>query len=79
MLAGGQKERDMLDATIEPRADAGKRFGRLVFRRALPDAIRSLENDELRILLAALLQEWRSRTEAADEMLMRMRPQRRQD
>jgi hypothetical protein len=37
------------------------RFGELVFRAALPDAIQSLEDHELRALLAALLKEWRYR------------------
>ena len=36
-------------------------FSPLVFRPWLPDAIRSLEDEELRILLLALLQEWRAR------------------
>jgi hypothetical protein len=29
---------------------------------ALPNAVRSLENEELRLLLMALLSEWRTRT-----------------
>ena len=40
-------------------------FGPSVFHTALPGAIRSLDDTELRILLIALLQEWRSRAEAA--------------
>ena len=39
-------------------------FGPLIFHTALPGAIRSLDDTELRILLIALLQEWRSRAEA---------------
>jgi hypothetical protein len=35
----------------------------LVFQTALPNAIRSLDDAELRILLIALLQEWRCRSE----------------
>ena len=38
-------------------------LGKLVLRRTLPAAIRSLENDELRVLLLALLEEWRWRSE----------------
>jgi len=38
-------------------------FGPLIFQTALPDAIRSLDDTELRILLIALLQEWRHRGE----------------
>ena len=45
-----------------------ERLGALVFRRSLPNAIRTLENDELRALLLALLEEWRWRAQgAADE------------
>jgi hypothetical protein len=40
-------------------------FGPSVFHTALPGAIRSLDDTELRILLIALLQEWRGRAEAA--------------
>jgi hypothetical protein len=42
---------------------ADEPFGRYVFHTALPGAIRSLDDTELRILLIALLQEWRGRTE----------------
>jgi len=42
---------------------ADEPFGPLVFHTALPNAIRSLDDAELRILLIALLQEWRSRGE----------------
>jgi hypothetical protein len=49
------------------RQDAGlsadEPFGPLLFHTALPRAIRSLDDTELRILLIALLQEWRSRAE----------------
>ena len=44
---------------------AEKPFGHYVFHTALPGAIRSLDDTELRILLIALLQEWRGRTELA--------------
>ena len=45
-----------------------ERLGTLIFRRSLPSAIRTLENDELRTLLLALLEEWRWRAQgAADE------------
>jgi hypothetical protein len=40
-------------------------LGALAFRRALPNAIRTLENDELRALLLALLEEWRWRAQGA--------------
>ena len=40
-------------------------FGPFVFHAGLPGAIRSLDDDELRVLLIALLQEWRGRTEMA--------------
>jgi hypothetical protein len=36
-----------------------------VFHTALPGAIRSLDDTELRILLIALLQEWRGRADGA--------------
>jgi hypothetical protein len=39
----------------------------LVFHTALPRAIRSLDDTELRILLIALLQEWRYRGERMRE------------
>jgi hypothetical protein len=38
-----------------------RRFGELVFRTALPHAIHSLDDHELRALLIALLKEWRYR------------------
>ena len=38
-------------------------LGKLVLRRTLPTAIRSLENEELRVLLLALLEEWRWRAQ----------------
>jgi hypothetical protein len=44
---------------------ADEPFGPLVFHTALPCAIRSLDDTELRILLIALLQEWRIRAEWA--------------
>lgn len=47
------------------RRAAEEPFGPLVFRATLPGAIRSLDDDELRILLIALLQEWRGRAELA--------------
>lgn len=40
-------------------------IGQFVFHTALPGAIRSLDDTELRILLIALLQEWRGRAEGA--------------
>ena len=40
---------------------ADEPFGPSVFHTALPGAIRSLDDTELRILLIALLQEWRNR------------------
>jgi hypothetical protein len=43
------------------RMGADAPFGPLVFHTALPDAIRSLDDTELRIFLIALLQEWRVR------------------
>lgn len=46
---------------------ADEPFGPLIFQTALPGAIRSLDDTELRILLIALLQEWRSRAERARE------------
>jgi len=46
---------------------ADEPFGPLVFHTALPIAIRSLDDAELRILLIALLQEWRSRAERTRE------------
>ena len=42
-------------------------FSPLVFRPWLPDALRSLEDEELRILLLALLQEWRARLAMAGD------------
>ena len=42
-------------------------FGPLIFHTALPGAIRSLDDTELRILLIALLQEWRYRGERMRE------------
>jgi hypothetical protein len=42
-----------------PRQDG---FGAFAFDAGLPGAIRSLENEELRALLVALLTEWRART-----------------
>ena len=44
-----------------PAADKD-RFGDFAFHAGLPGAIRSLENEELRALLVALLTEWRART-----------------
>ena len=41
-------------------------FGPLVFRPWLPDAIRTLDDEELRVLLLALLQEWRARLQMRD-------------
>jgi len=49
----------------EMSADAP--FGPLVFHTALPRAIRSLDDTELRILLIALLQEWRDRSKSTCE------------
>ncbi len=46
-------------------ADEPFRFS--VFHTALPGAIRSLDDAELRILLIALLQEWRSRLDGKRE------------
>jgi hypothetical protein len=54
------------DRIIQPdhhRASPDRPFGPLVFRPWLPEAIRSLEDEELRILLLALLQEWHARAE----------------
>lgn len=48
----------------EREMSADEPFGPSVFHTALPGAIRSLDDTELRILLIALLQEWRSRAEA---------------
>jgi len=45
----------------EPMIDNS--IGRFAFSETLPGAIRSLEDDELCVLLLALLQEWRGRTE----------------
>jgi hypothetical protein len=42
-----------------PRQDS---FGDFAFHAGLPGAIRSLENEELRALLVALLTDWRART-----------------
>lgn len=42
---------------------ADERFGQLVFSNALPAAIRSLDDEELRTLVLALLHEWRDRAE----------------
>jgi hypothetical protein len=42
-----------------------KGFGRCVSQPALPFAIRSLDDEELRTLLVALLYEWRTRTSEA--------------
>jgi hypothetical protein len=44
-----------------PAADKDS-FGTFAFHAGLPVAIRSLENEELRALLIALLTEWRART-----------------
>jgi hypothetical protein len=44
---------------------ADEPIGQFVFHTALPGAIRSLDDAELRILLIALLQEWRGRAEGA--------------
>lgn len=44
-----------------PAADKDS-FGAFAFHAGLPGAIRSLENEELRVLLIALLTEWRART-----------------
>jgi len=44
---------------------ADEPIGQFVFHTALPGAIRSLDDTELRILLIALLQEWRGRAEGA--------------
>jgi hypothetical protein len=41
-------------------------FGRCVSQPALPVAIRSLNDEELRTLLVALLYEWRNRTTEAE-------------
>lgn len=46
---------------------ADEPFGSLVFHTQLPGAIRSLDDTELRILLIALLQEWRYRGERMRE------------
>ena len=51
-----------------PRHDgrtADEPSDRFVFHGALPWAIRSLDDAELRVLLIALLQEWRDRAELA--------------
>jgi len=48
-------------------ASADEPLGPLVFHTALPGAIRSLDDTELRILLIALLQEWRYRGERMRE------------
>lgn len=49
-----------MSQTEAPAEDA--RFGDFAFHAGLPGAIRSLENEELRALLVALLTEWRART-----------------
>lgn len=49
----------------DDEAGADAPLGPLVFQTALPGAIRSLDDTELRILLIALLQEWRGRAERA--------------
>jgi hypothetical protein len=61
-------ERTMIEKFETSHRDAGRGeipaeepFGPLVFQTALPNAIRSLDDAELRILLIALLQEWRCR------------------
>jgi hypothetical protein len=46
---------------IETSAD-DESFGAFAFHAGLPGAIRSLDNEELRALLVALLTEWRART-----------------
>jgi len=46
---------------------ADEPLGPLVFHTQLPGAIRSLDDTELRILLIALLQEWRYRGERMRE------------
>jgi hypothetical protein len=53
------------DNDLPLRQMAEEPFGQFVFHAALPGAIRSLDDDELRILLIALLQEWRGRAELA--------------
>ncbi len=55
------------DAAGPGGMSADEPFGPLVFHTALPDAIRSLDDTELRILLIALLQEWRARSEQKRE------------
>ncbi len=52
--------------TAATAATDGEGFGRFAFHSALPDAIRTLENDELRALLVALLLEWRYRAEVRE-------------
>jgi hypothetical protein len=55
------------DAAGPDGMSADEPFGPLVFHTALPGAIRSLDDTELRILLIALLQEWRARAEQKRE------------
>jgi hypothetical protein len=57
---------DRIIHTDHHGASSNRPFGPLVFRPWLPDAIRSLEDEELRILVLALLQEWRARAEMAN-------------
>jgi hypothetical protein len=56
------------DKTKVPGAgafSAEEPIGQFVFHTTLPGAIRSLDDAELRILLIALLQEWRCRADSA--------------
>jgi hypothetical protein len=48
---------------------ADKAFGRFVFHNSLPSAVRSLDDEELRTLVLALLREWRDRAELADGLM----------
>lgn len=41
-----------------------RRFGDLIFQDCLPNAVQTLEDNELRTLLIALLREWRDRTQS---------------
>lgn len=56
---------DTAGLECEMAADDPFRFS--VFHTALPGAIRSLDDTELRILLIALLQEWRVRLDGKRE------------